>query len=85
MGEGVRRFWEQWEELFDDIRIEPEELIDATDRIVSRLHIIGSGKGSGVDVDQRVYQVVELRDGSIVRVDEFYDRAEALEAAGLRE
>jgi ketosteroid isomerase-like protein len=83
--EGVRRFWAQWEDLFDGIRIEPEELVDVSDRIVSRLHITGSGKGSGVDVDQRVYQVVEFRDGSIVRVDEFYDRAEAFEAAGLSE
>jgi ketosteroid isomerase-like protein len=83
--EGVRRFWAQWEELFDDLRIEPEELIEVGDRIVSRLHFTGRGKGSGIDVDQRVYQVFEFRDNSIVRIDEFYDRAEALEAAGLSE
>jgi ketosteroid isomerase-like protein len=83
--EGVRTFWAQWEELFDDIRIDAEELIEVGDRVVSRLHVTGSGKGSGIDVDQRVYQVTEFRDGLIVRVDEFYDRAEALEAAGLRE
>lgn len=82
---GVREFWAQWEELFDDIRIEAEELIEAGDRIVSRLHVTGSGKGSGIDVDQRVYQVVGFRSGSIWRVDEFYDRAEALEAAGLQD
>ena len=83
--EGVRRFWGQWEELFDNIRIDAEELIEVGDRVVSRLHVTGSGKGSGIDVDQRVYQVVELRDGAIVRVDEFYARSEALDAAGLSE
>jgi uncharacterized protein len=83
--EGVRRFWRQWEELFDNIRIHAEELIEVDDRVVSRLHVTGSGQGSGVDVDQRVYQVIELRGGAIVRVDEFYNRAEALEAAGLAE
>ena len=83
--QGVRRFWAQWEELFDDIRVEPEELTEVGDRVLSRLHVTGSGKGSGIDIDQRVYQVVELRDGAIVRVDEFYDRADALEAAGLSE
>jgi ketosteroid isomerase-like protein len=83
--EGVRRFWAQWEELFDDIRIEPEEMLQVGDGILSLLHITGTGKGSGIDIDQRVYQVVRLRDQLIVRVDEFYDRSEALEAAGLSE
>jgi ketosteroid isomerase-like protein len=83
--EGVRQFWGQWEELFDNIRIDAEELIEVGDRVVSRLHVTGSGKGSGVNVDQRVYQVVEFRGASIVQVDEFYDRTEALEAAGLSE
>jgi ketosteroid isomerase-like protein len=83
--EGVRQFWGQWEELFDNMRIDTEELIVVGDRVVSRLHVTGSGKGSGIDVDQRVYQVTGFRDGLIVRVDEFYDRAEALEAAGLSE
>jgi ketosteroid isomerase-like protein len=82
---GVRRFWAQWEELFDNINIEAEELIELGDRVVSRLHVTGTGKGSGISVDQRVYQVVEFRSGSIVRVDEFYDRPKALEAAGLSE
>jgi ketosteroid isomerase-like protein len=83
--EGVRTFWAQWEELFDNIRIDAEELIEVGDRVVSRLHVTGSGKGSGIHVDQRVYQVVDFRNGSIWRVEEFYDRAEALEAAGLSE
>jgi ketosteroid isomerase-like protein len=83
--EGVRTFWAQWEELFDNIRIDAEELIEVGHRVVSRLHVTGSGKGSGIDVDQRVYQVVDFRNGSIWRVDEFYDREEALEAAGLSE
>jgi ketosteroid isomerase-like protein len=82
---GVREFRAQWEELFDDIRVEAEELIDAGERIVSRLHVTGRGRGSGIDVDQSVYQVVELRGKSIVRIDEFYDRAAALETAGLSE
>ena len=83
--EGVRAFWAQWEELFEDIRIDAEEVVAAGERVLSRLHVTGSGKGSGIDVDQRVYQVVDFRNGSIWRVDEFYARAEALKAAGLSE
>jgi hypothetical protein len=31
------------------------------------------------------YEVFMLRDGKVLRIDEYEDRAEALEAAGLRE
>ena len=45
----------------------------------------GRGQGSGVPIEARFYAVYTLRDGRVVRVDEFTDRAEALEAAGLSE
>ena len=45
----------------------------------------GRGRSSGVRVAERLYEVYTLRNGRIVRVDEFSDRAEALEAVGLRE
>ena len=45
----------------------------------------GRGRESGVTVDARFYEVYTLRDGRIVRADEFSERQEALEAAGLSE
>ena len=45
----------------------------------------GRGRSSGVRVAERLYEVYTLRNGSILRVDEFSDRAAALEAVGLRE
>jgi ketosteroid isomerase-like protein len=45
----------------------------------------GRGRGSGAEVETLFYEVYTLRAGKIVRVDEFTKRAEALEAAGLRE
>jgi ketosteroid isomerase-like protein len=62
-----------------------EETIDAGDRVVLSAHHRGRGRGSGIKVDARFYEVYTLREGKIVRVDEFTERAEALEAAGLRE
>ena len=82
----MRKFWVQWGDLFDDVRIEAEELIEAGDRIVSRLHVTGSGKGSGIEVDQRVYQVVAFRSGLDLAVDEFYGpRPRPSRAAGCSE
>jgi ketosteroid isomerase-like protein len=45
----------------------------------------GRGRGSGVEVEARFYEVYTVRDGRTVRWEEFSDRAEALKAAGLRE
>ena len=43
------------------------------------------GKGSGLEVDQAICTVVTVREGKIAAIWDFTDRAEALEAAGLRE
>jgi ketosteroid isomerase-like protein len=49
------------------------------------VRFVGHGAGSGLPVEMEVAHVVTFRDGKIARVDEYYDRAEALEAAGLSE
>jgi ketosteroid isomerase-like protein len=43
-----------------------------------------SGRASGVEVDTCLYEVYTVRDGKVLRIDEYAHRAEALEAAGLR-
>ena len=45
----------------------------------------GRGKGSGVPVEYRFFGVWTFRDGKVIRYKGFNERAEALEAAGLRE
>ena len=62
-----------------------EEFVDAGDRVVVALHLRGRGRGSGVEIDARFFDVYTIRDGKIVRMDEFTERFAALEAAGLRE
>jgi ketosteroid isomerase-like protein len=43
------------------------------------------GRGSGIHIDAKVFAVVRFDDGLIARIDEYADRADALEAAGLGE
>ena len=62
-----------------------EEFIDAGDRVLVTEHHRGRGRGSGIEVDTRLYSVYTVCDGKVVRMDQFTDRPEALEAAGLRE
>jgi ketosteroid isomerase-like protein len=80
--EAVRATMERWETAFEDLSVTSEETIDAGDRVVVKTHISGRGRGSGVDVDTRSYMVWTIRDGKVTRMDEFTDRADALEAAG---
>ncbi len=44
---------------------------------------VGRGEKSGAEVRSTNYELLTIRDGMIVRIREFYDESEALEAAGL--
>ena len=80
----VIRFWEAIDETMDELQLEPQEFIDAGDRVATRLRHHGRGKGSGVEIDEELYhQVATFRDGQIVRMEYFADWDEALAASGL--
>jgi ketosteroid isomerase-like protein len=81
----IRDNFEHWQGAWEELEVTVEETIDAGDRVVLSAHHRGRGRGSGIKVDARFYEVYTLREGKIVRVDEFTERAEALEAAGLSE
>jgi len=76
----IRRGWlDAWAEHRMDI----EEIIDRGDDVVVSMHVIARGKGSGVEVDVRLYPHAKIRDGKVVYIFEHEDRAGALEAAGV--
>ena len=55
-----------------------DQRVWAADVVTVRLR--GRGRGSGVEIDGRFYDVYTLRDGKIVRMDQFTERSEALGA-----
>jgi len=84
--EGLRRFSRAYYEMWEDFHDEIQELIDTGDQIVSVVTTRGRGRASGVDVEWRGNAGVwTIHDARIIRVVWFSSRAEALEAAGLRE
>ena len=84
--EAVRRYLQDWIDVFDDVTNVPEELLDVgDDRVVAVQHATGRAKGSGVETGIRYAVVYTLRDGKIVCAREYIDRAQALEAVGLRQ
>jgi ketosteroid isomerase-like protein len=83
--DGYREAWRLLFEAFEDLRLDPQEVLDLGDRLLLTTELSGHGAGSGVFVRQRVFLLYTLRQGLIVREDDFLDRSEALEAAGLSE
>jgi ketosteroid isomerase-like protein len=82
----IKRFWQGLDETFDELRLDPQEFLDAGDQVATRLRHYGRGKESGIEIDEELYhQVATFRDGKMVRIEYFGSWPEALEAAGLRE
>jgi ketosteroid isomerase-like protein len=81
--EAVVRFFEQLRDTWEAGELETISLIDAGDRVVARTrwHAVGRGPEANFEVTG----VVTLRRGKIVMLEYFWDHAEALEAAGLKE
>jgi ketosteroid isomerase-like protein len=80
-----RRAFAGIRDAYDDVRIEPEEFIDAGDDVVVIARITGTGRGSGVGVDWRQGYIWTIQSGKGVRFRWFSKPEHALEAAGLRE
>ena len=83
--DAIRDNIEQWKDAWDELEVTPEEFIDAGHRVLVTAHHRGRGRGSGIEVDARLYLVYSLLNGKVARQDEYTERASALEAAGLSE
>jgi ketosteroid isomerase-like protein len=80
------RFSQRWVAEWGDFQIAPDELIDLGDhRVFVSGRIVGSGLSSGAPVETDWAVLWTISDGQVIRERSFLDRAEALEAAGLRE
>jgi ketosteroid isomerase-like protein len=83
--EAVIEYHERVFGQFESARIELEDLLAAGDRVVviTRQHTVP--RGSEAEIVQQVVDVWTIRDGLLAERKTFSTRAEALEAAGLRE
>jgi ketosteroid isomerase-like protein len=83
--EGVAEYMAKLNEAFDEYRMSPEEFIDAGDnRVLVFSREGGRGKGSQADVETHpTAHLWTLRDGKAVRMQSYWERSDALEAAGL--
>ena len=85
--EGAKQYRRKIAEVLDDYRMVPERFIDAGgDRVLVFSREGGRGKGSGAEVFTHLTaHVWTLKDGKAVRMQSYWERADALEAVGLSE
>ncbi len=83
--DGAKGIRQSWLDTWEGHSIAVEDLRGAGENVVGTLQLSGRGKGSGVEVNLRVYPHWKVRDGRVFYSFEYPDRASALEAAGLSE
>jgi hypothetical protein len=81
----VQGFLQAWTSVWDDWRLELDELLDAGDKVVTLVRQSGISRSSGVQVEMSFAMVWALADGRMTRMDMYSDRAIALKAVGLSE
>jgi ketosteroid isomerase-like protein len=81
--EGLKRQRERMDEIWEDLRWEPERFIEGTETVVVLLTLYGTSRQMKAGVSAAVAHVWTLRDGRVIRLEVFLDRDEAFAAAGL--
>jgi ketosteroid isomerase-like protein len=83
--DAVWKNYERWIDVWDAPEINVEEIIGETGQVFVRARFRARERASGAAVDSSLFEVYTLRNGKIIRVDEFRDKAAVLAAAGLSE
>jgi ketosteroid isomerase-like protein len=78
--EGIREFFAELEEVWDAFEIEPGEMRDLGDHVLVFSRVRARGK-TGVEFDQDMTGLYELRDGKVARGRSYLNRDDALRAA----
>ena len=79
--DGIRRWFDSFDEVMDEIRWEPHRFREVGDRVVVEFTLRARGKTTGLDFGQDAVMVWEIRDGMASRLDLFQSLDEALVAA----
>jgi ketosteroid isomerase-like protein len=77
--DGLRRWFDGFEGM-EDVRLEPESFIEQGQVVLVHAVLRARGAESGIEVEQRIVQAWEVRDGRAVRVESFPDLESARQA-----
>ena len=84
--EDAARGVDQMLDAAQDSRVTVLEVTDLSDsQVLAVLRLAMKGKTSDIDVNATIFTIVTVDDGLIIGLDDYLERAEALEAVGLSE
>jgi ketosteroid isomerase-like protein len=78
--DGMRRYFDGFDGMIEEIRYEPLELIPVGDAVLAHVRLSGRGVSSGLEVSLEPYVMHELADGRIVRIRPYPDLEAARQA-----
>jgi ketosteroid isomerase-like protein len=82
--QGVRRFYAQLLDAFEEVVARDEGMYPSGDRVVGFIHSYGRGR-DGIELEIRDAHTMTFRDGKIVYWRTYLDRNEALADAGVQD
>ena len=83
--EGMTQFIAMLRDTWSDWRFQPEQFLDAGDRVVVSGRILAKGGASGVRIEVKTTHVWTIPAGRATSMQVYRDHAEALEAVRLRQ
>ena len=83
--DAIDRQYASWLEAYPDLQVEPLEARGSDDTVFLWVRFTGHGAASGAPLEMELAHVITMRDGRVTRTVEYFDKAEALKAAGLSE
>ncbi len=83
--DGFRHFLERVEEIWENLEVEPEELIDAGEHVVAAVRMSGKRRGYTTKSETWAFTVWTFREGRVLRYTSYRTKRQALEFVGLRE
>ena len=81
--DGLLKFFQEWTEPWEGLEVDWELQQSAPDRVLAKIEMRGRGRGSGAPAEMHFFQIWTFRGDEPVRMEIYWDDAEARSAAGL--
>jgi ketosteroid isomerase-like protein len=86
--DGLRRYWQERTDAWSKLRVDAERFLEGgadDDVVVAVCRLTGTGRGSGVTVEQQIGILSRFHDDKVCYARSYLDPQEALDVAGLSE
>jgi ketosteroid isomerase-like protein len=83
--DGIRRYFQSFEEAMTEIRFHADRLWDAGESVAVAARLTAKGRQTAISVEQQFVLVWTFRDGMAIRVQAYVSLPEALESVGIAE